>query len=195
MTGGRLHTLWLAEPLLYDGSQLTSRFAYMRFGLLGDSLVAWQGPCDIPFVHMVDGEDVRAQSPIRGSQMLHFIFEKFQTDLPEAVALQRLFAGLSADLLRQLSPRARDLRREGDDLYLDVEGVARKLSISIATVSPVSALFHFAVNISNSGTPVPTLSLQDLGVEPRPFAEELMRRFALETTGIWEACCKVRSVE
>ncbi|MGZ3782751.1 MAG: DUF366 family protein, partial [Pseudobdellovibrionaceae bacterium] len=46
--------------------------------------------------------------------------------------------------------------------------------ISIATKSPVSVMVHFAMNITNKGTPVKTLSLQDLKLEPKNVAEDLI---------------------
>jgi hypothetical protein len=55
-------------------------------------------------------------------------------------------------------------------------------------------LIHFAVNVINLGTPVPTLSLQDLGVAPEAFARELMGRLAKESDSITEATQKVRPV-
>ena len=61
----------------YDGSQLRSLFGYLDHGILGDSIICWQGPCAIPFDKMVDGEDLLEKSKIEGSMMLHFIIEKF----------------------------------------------------------------------------------------------------------------------
>lgn len=171
----------------YDGSQLVSLRNYLKFGMLGDSILAWIGACDVSVEHMVDGEDLLAKAEIRGSKMLHFIIEKFDCDLLGAVALQRLFASVVKD---EIAVTGTVLRRAGDDLYLD----DRKLSISIATVSPANALIHFAVNISNAGTPVKTLSLEDLKIEPKAFALRVMEKFSLEISAIIEATQKVRWV-
>lgn len=158
---------------------------------MGDSVVAWIGGCDIPFAHMVDGEDLLAQSPIAGERMLHFIIEKFHQPLFAGVALQRLFAALNLEWIRTQVSGDLELRREGDDLYLG-DG---KLSISIATVSPVSTLVHFAINCNNRGTPVKTACLEDLGIEPRFYAEQVMDLLAREIAGIEEATVKVRWVK
>jgi hypothetical protein len=107
------------------------------------------------------------------------------------VALQRLLASLCLDLVRERADRdfaRRELFRDGDDVYCGV----RKLSISIATATPVSSLIHFAVNAVNSGTPVPTCCLGDFGIDERAFALELMARFAREVVTIEEATRKVR---
>lgn len=172
----------------YDGRQLVSLRNYLKHKILGDSIVAWVGPCNIPFEHMVDGEDVVAGAVIRGDRMLHFIVEKFDCRLFAAVTLQRLLASIVKDVLSMVSNVK--FRREGDDLYVGES----KLSISIATQSPVSSLIHFAVNVTNAGTPVKTIALEDLQVDPRKLAEEVMRIFCLEVDSIQEATTKVRWV-
>lgn len=177
----------------YDGSQLRSLFNYLQHGVLGDSIVAWIGPCQIPFEHMVDGEDLRAQAKIEGSEMVHFIVELFETQLFAGVCAQRLMASVVMEHLREGSPvreLALSLRRDGDDIYAG----EKKLSISIATASPVSSLIHFAVNASNRGTPVPTLSLEDLKIEPRAFAEDVAAAVCKELSTSRDATRKVRSV-
>ncbi len=192
-----MKTQFIEKTFKYDGSQLKSLFAYLNFGVEGDSIVAWQGACDIPFDKMLDGEDLRANSAIRGANMLHFIVEIFGISLAHAVASQRLLASLAGDLLRESSPvfsqSERALRRDGDDLYfIDANREERKLSISIATVSPVSALIHFAVNVDNRDTPVRTASLNDFDVSVGPFAKHLLERFACEMESIERAARKVR---
>ncbi|OFZ14888.1 MAG: hypothetical protein A2Z20_04685 [Bdellovibrionales bacterium RBG_16_40_8] len=68
------------------------------------------------------------------------------------------------------------------------------MSISVATKSLTSTLIHFAINVVNDDTPVPTLSLTDLQVEPITFSKELMIKFASEVISITEATQKVRGV-
>lgn len=173
----------------YDGSQLVSLRNYLKHGLLGDSVIAWIGPCDVHLDHMVDGEDLVAHSRICGSSMLHFVIETFDTSLMAAVGLQRL---LTCIVREQIGAAGTGLRRTGDDLYLG----ERKLSISIATQSPLSSLIHFAVNVSNVGTPVETVSLPELGVtDPRAFAVSVMDAFGAEVESIRVATHKVRWVK
>ncbi len=180
-----MQTRFLEEQFNYDGTQLRSLFAYMNYGILGDSIVSWLGPCNISFDHMLDGEDIRSQSEIRGDLMLHFIVEKFEASLLAAVALQRLLTAMAADLVRESDNQ---IRREGDDLFVG----DKKLSISIATTSPTSTLVHFAVNVKNTGTPVPTISLEELGLNPVNFSKRLIEKFAAEVTSIEQAVRKVR---
>ncbi|HEX4922703.1 MAG TPA: DUF366 family protein [Bdellovibrionales bacterium] len=182
---------WFEKSFAYDGSQLRSLFGYMQAGVLGDSIVAWRGACDVGFDKMVDGEDLRAKEKICGSDMVHFIVEKFQPHLSFSVALQRLLATIVKDVVEESAPNARDkLLRIGDDIYLD-GSPRKKLSISIATVSPVSALVHFAVNVSNTGTPVPTCCLEDLKIAPEAFARNVMTRYSAEIDSLDQASQKV----
>ncbi|WP_373997607.1 DUF366 family protein [Bdellovibrio bacteriovorus] len=187
-----MKTLFIEKKFPYDGTQLHSLFAYLDHKVLGPSIVSWQGACSISFDHMVDGEDLLEQAEIKGDEMLHFIIEVFDRDLFSGVALQRLFASIARDYLQAASSAlaGKSLVRDGDDIYLD----DRKLSISIATKSPVSVMVHFAMNITNDGTPVKTLSLQDLKLDPRKVSEDLMAKFKKEYDSIVVATQKVRPV-
>jgi len=182
-----MKTLFVTRTLTYTGDQLCALWAYMNFNIQGDSIVAFCGPCEIPFGKMIDATDVKEQARIASRQMLHFIEERFDLDLEKAVLRQRLLASIVRDVLMEWRPKAK-IRRKGDDLY---EG-ARKLSISIATLSPVSALIHFGINIVSSGTPVPAKGLADYGIAPRRFAQEVMRRYAEEMESVRAAATKVR---
>lgn len=183
-----MKTQFIDESFKYDGTQLRPLFAYLQYQILGNSVVSWIGPCDIPIEHMVDGEDLLAGAEIRGQEMLHFIFEIFDRELVTGVFLQRLFASLVRDQIE--AKTGKSLRRSGDDLYWD----DRKLSISIATKSTNSVMVHFAMNVVNDGTPVATCSLQDLKLEPKAFALDLLSLVSEEYENILEASYKVRSV-
>jgi hypothetical protein len=179
---------------LYDGQQLRSLWNYLEQGILGDSVTAWVGPCKVDIDHMVDGEDLLSEQKIEGDKMVHFIIEKFDISLLAAVSLQRLFASIAMDWLKAWAPKkdlALKLTRRGDDIYLDG---SKKLSISIATQSPVSSLIHFAVNVVNEGTPVPTSCLGDFGVDSEKFATHVMESFCQEVHSITEATQKVKWV-
>lgn len=175
--------------LTYDGAQLRSNWAYRNFGVTGDSIVAFRGPCEIPSDNIVDLEDLRAGSRIAGPDMVHFIIEHFDLDLEKAVLRQRLLSAIVRD---EISARSgKTIERQGDDLY---DG-DRKLSISIATLSPVSSMIHFAVNVVRAeGVGVPTGALEDFKIDPGEFATEVARLYADEMTGIDEDRSRVRGV-
>lgn len=189
-----MKTRFIDKKFAYDGSQLRSLFAYLTQGLLGTSAVAWIGPCSIPFAHMVDGEDLLAKAEIKGDEMLHFIVEIFDRDLFSAVALQRLFSSIAKDYLQNHGSGilvGKKLHRDGDDIFLE----DCKLSISIASQSPVSVMIHFALNISNEGTPVKTASLEDFKLDAEVVALDLLERLKLEYESILEATQKVRPLK
>lgn len=184
-----MKTKWIDEKIKYDGSQLKSLYAYLNYELAGDSILAWQGACDISFENMADGEDLLQKAQICGSDMLHFMIEIFHKPLFAAVALQRLTASLAHDLIQEMADKPSDqITRDGDDIYWNT----KKLSISIAAPSPVSCMIHFAVNLSNDGTPVPTCSLKDLNIQPKLFAHKLMEAIQKEYVSMEFATVKVR---
>lgn len=183
-----MKTLFIKNHFKYTGEQLQPLYAYLNYKILGDSIVSWVGSCDIPFEHMVDGEDLLDQSPIRGDLMLHFIIEMFDQSLYAGVTTQRLFASLAKDLIEELNKNIR-INRKGDDLFLN-EG---KLSISIATRFTQSAMIHFAINVTNEGTPVKTASFADLGISPEVFSLEMMKRFSFEVEDMKMATYKVKT--
>ncbi|WP_027718339.1 DUF366 family protein [Desulfovirgula thermocuniculi] len=186
-----MHVYFHPQIIAYDGSQLSSLWAYRTFGLLGESIVSFRGPCRVDFAHMVDVEDLKNRSPIYGSDMLHFVVEHFDHDLEKAVLRQRLLVAVARDILEEKA--GVKLLRRGDDLFFQ----ERKLSISIATASPVSTMMHFALNISPEGTPVPAAGLIEMGFSPQDIpglAEGIGQAYALEIQGVLMARCKVRGV-
>lgn len=185
---------FLSKKMKYDGTQLKPLFAYENLGILGHSIVSWIGACDVSFDHMVDLEDKIENSKICGDEMLHFIIEIFNDSLLSAVSLQRLFASMiQTEILKRNSKlNIQNFTREGDDIYFLKKNKKFKLSISIASKSVVSVQIHFALNVVNSGTPVPTSCLTELNVEPRELAQKIMKSFCDEFESILQATQKVR---
>lgn len=181
------------REIAYDGRQLAPHWIYRQFDLMGDAAVAFVGPCDVDLSEMVDIEDVKAQAPISSPRMLHVIAEFFSSELHTTVYRQRLLIVAAKELLERMTDRP--VTRRGDDLYLPrADGSPGKLSVSIATASATSTLIHTGLNVETEGTPVPTVGLAELGVDPLPFGAKLLRRYAEEVEDIWLARCKVRAV-
>lgn len=179
----------LGERVPYDGRQLRPHFLHERFGVVGDAAVAFRGPCDVRGTALVDLEDRRAGARICSPDMLHVMLEVFGADLVRTVILQRLLVCLAAEVLRGLlgPAAAPGLFRRGDDLYAE----GGKLSVSVATVSPVSGLIHLGLNIDGSGAPVRTADLAGLGVAPDAVAQGLLELLATEMDQMVLAMCKV----
>ncbi|ODV49112.1 MULTISPECIES: DUF366 family protein [Methanohalophilus] len=127
----------------YDGSQISSLWAYQMFGIQADSVVAFRGQCDVQIAHMIDLEDKRENESIVSADMLHFIIEHFDsTDLKLIYTRQRLFTALVAETLFSMGIMT---KREGDDLFVN----GKKLTVSIASTSAVSQKIHFGINVSH----------------------------------------------
>jgi len=179
---------WHEQPVTYDGTQLSSLYAYKNYSIQGDSVIGFRGNCHVRVEEMVDLADVKEAAYIYSTDMVHFIIEIFVLDLEKAIYKQRLFVTIVKETIEEYVPAP--IIRNGDDLYID----DKKLSVSIATLSPVSSMIHFGINVSSLNTPVPTLGLEDLGINPSEFANAIMKRFVDELDSIYMAKCKVRGV-
>lgn len=184
-----MHQRWLPQSMHYDGAQLRSHWIFDQTGLVGDAIVAFIGGARVEATHMVDLEDRRQQAWIFSEQMLHFIVEHFHYDLTRTILLQHLLVASAADAVRTFVPGS-SVRRSGNDLF---DGDA-KLSVSIATASPVSTLIHCGINILSTNTPVTTKGLADYRIDPHTFAVQLMQTYTDEVTHIHHARAKVRAV-
>lgn len=183
---------FINETIPYDGTQLSSLWAFRNFGLQGDSVVAFRGPCGVNLTEMVDLEDIRKNAPIYSTDMLHFIVEHFEMDLEKTIFRQRLFIAIIKDVIEEFTGTG--LKRDGDDLFCD----ENKLSVSIATLSPVSTMIHTGLNISSKDVPVAAIGLVDLGIEENQVKQlggAICGLYARECRQIKMARCKVRGVK
>ncbi|ABO50281.1 protein of unknown function DUF366 [Desulforamulus reducens MI-1] len=181
----------LKEPLTYNGTQLSSLFAFRNFGVQGDSILCFRGGCQVALTEMVDLADVRENAPIFSEDMLHFIIEHFDQHLESTVIRQRLFIAIIKEILEDKTGVR--FSRKGDDLYRE----NLKLSVSIATASPVSTMIHTGLNISSINTPVPAIGLVDLGLSAEnclSLGALIAQKYSDEIKSIRMARCKVKGV-
>ncbi|MFZ5899218.1 MAG: DUF366 family protein [Bacillota bacterium] len=186
-----INTLVVSREINYDGSQLSSLWALRNFNVQGDSIVAFIGACHVDLRSLVDVRDYLDNAPIYSPRMLHFIVEHFTNDLDRTVLCQRLFIAIIKDIVGARG--AAGLERRGDDLYVQ----DRKLSVSIATVTPVSTMIHTGLNIYTKGAPVPAIGLPELGwpdSDAAILAEQVCAAYAQEIASVRMARCKVRGV-
>jgi hypothetical protein len=85
---------------------------------------------------------------------------------------------------------SKQLVRKGDDIYWQGD---KKFNISIATCSSNSSLIHYAVNITNKGTPVKTCCLDDFSIETEDFILSLSKKIKNEWDSIIKASCKIKT--
>ena len=181
----------------YDGSQLSPLWAYTNFDVQGDSIISFRGPCNVSEEFMVDMEDRRKHAAISSPDMLHFIIEKFSVGINEIVLVERLLATVITELLRDIIDEEADVEREYDNIYAAAPGQKEraKLNVSVATVSPISGLVHFGLNITGEGTPVEAVGLEELGVgDINKFAVDVARLLIDEVKNVGIDASKVRPV-
>lgn len=181
----------------YDGSQLRPLWALTQHDIHGDSVVFFRGPCNVKEEYMVDLADKKAGVSIYSPDMLHFIVEYFGLSMKEIVLVQRLLVTSFTETLVEFISDDAAVEREFDNIYGYPPGEERrgKLSVSVATVSPVSGLIHLGLNVRTEGTPVVTAGLEELGVEQIDgFALEAVKRFIEEIKKLDEDASKVRPV-
>lgn len=183
-----IKTKFTEKEITYDGTQLRPHFIYENFDICGDAVVAFTGKSDVKLENMVDLADVKQSQPIYSEKMLHFIGEFFESNLGKNVYRQRLFMAVIKDIIS--AHKHIKIERRGDDLYIK----DKKMTVSIATVSPVSSLIHIGVNISSRNTPVKTIGLHDLKLNPKKIAEKILKAFEEESKGLYVAKCKVKPV-
>jgi hypothetical protein len=184
------------KMMAYDGSQLCSHWAYMEHDVQGNSVVAFRGPCRVGEKDLVDVEDRKKHQEIYSEDMTHFIIELFDSDLDRTMVIQRLFMCIIKEVIEELMPQI-IVDRRGDDLYLEVEGEGeedRKLSVSVATASPVSTLIHAGVNVVSRNTPVPTLGLEDMDISVDDFILKVLQNFINEMKDIDQTRSKISGV-
>ena len=177
------------RQIQYTGDQLRSLWIHETFGIAGDAIAAFAGPCNVPTEALVDTEDRRAGETIKAALMLHFIIEHFADTLPCAVLRQRLLIAIIKDLLQETG-KMPEITRKGDDIFCG----DKKLTVSIATISPVSTLIHAGVNIDAGGAPVAACGLQDFGIDHFRLAEVTADAYVEEISSADFARTKVRSV-
>ncbi|MBD3178423.1 MAG: DUF366 family protein [Candidatus Latescibacteria bacterium] len=182
-----LGTRWLENEMEYTGVQLRGHFVREMGGIATDGVVAFAGMCRVSTSELVDLEDAEEGSVIRAEKMLHFIGEHFDCPLREANFRLRLFTSIMMEILRE-GGVVPGLARSGDDLYVG----DRKMSVGVATMTPVSAVFHFGVNIDPAGAPVPAAGLNEFDIDPESIASKVLQWYRLECEAIEIAVRKVR---
>jgi len=186
-----MRSRFIKEEIGFTGEQVHSLFAYDRYGIAGDSIITFVGPCDISVKELVDLEDAKAGKRIHVPMMLHFIAEHFEVDLEKAILRQYLLVDFIKDLLNEKLGKLAVKRNEGDLFVNDA-----KIGISTATTSPVSSLIHagiYIVKADDAGSK--SKGLTDFNLDPTAIASEVTERYTKEIDKMNLARCKTRWVE
>lgn len=186
-----MNTKFIEKEIKYTGAELAPHWIYKNFELLGDSIVAFIGECEVKLTEMVDIEDVIKNEPIYSKKMLNIIVENFNISLTEGVCRQRLLIAIIKEAIEKLLPDV-NVTRDGDDLFV----FGKKLTVSIATKSHTSVLIHTGINIDPEGAPIDASGLEtDLKIKNiEEFAKNVIQSYSDEISSIINATCKVRGV-
>ena len=196
---GQVQFRILENAITYTGSELRPHWGLEQTKVYGSLLTCFTGPCRVPTEHLVDMEDRLASDHIGAANMLHIIGEFYGTTLEAGVLYQRLLIEWAERLLREEGlTTGTKIWRSGDDLFVQVgDRPKQKMSVSIATVSPVSVLVHLGLNIDSTGAPVSAIGFKDFGWDASQvlaFAKKLLSHYIEELEDIRVAQCKVRPV-
>lgn len=186
------------KTIEYDGSQLSPLWGYQYADLVGDSIISFRGPCNLGPEDMVDLEDKKKGSVVSSPDMLHFILEYFNNNLEQVLMLRRLLVTVLLETLRDSGIYDEvDLERDHNNIYayLSDDDERYKLTISEATVNPVSGLVHLGINLNGEGAPVRAAGLEEIGIEDVDrLAIEVLRRFVEEVQSLKNDAAKIRPI-
>jgi hypothetical protein len=177
-------------PMLYDGSQINPLWAYEYLDVRGDSIIIFRGAMAVSDIK--DVEDEKNNKAIEGSDLIHFIVERFDSpaSIRQAYYLQRMLIVCIQDVLRNCDVSS---ERDGDDLFVG----GKKLTVSIATAGISSEKIHCGINLTGIGTPpeANATGLHELEIDPaqwKDIGKTIAERFVLEIEDIESDICKTR---
>ena len=177
-------------PILYDGSQINPLWAYEYLDVRGDSIILFRGAMAVSDIK--DVEDEKNNKVIEGSDLIHFIVERFASPagIRQAYYLQRMLIVCIQDVLRNCGVSS---GRNGDDIFVD----GKKLTVSIATAGISSEKIHCGINLTGIGTPpeANATGLHELEIDPDRWTDigkAIAERFIFEIEDIESDICKTR---
>ncbi len=185
-----MKSLIIREPIEFDASAMRPHWAQEKFDILGDSIVAFHGKCNIPEQDFMDLRKRKKGPCLCAEDMLHFVAEQFQPYLEMAVLRQYLLVLIAGEKLEHRVDPSLEIIRWHDDLFLD----NRKLTVTAVAKTPVSTKIHLGINIDPTGTTQPAVGLAELGIDPFDLAEAIVDQYKLEMQEIREKVWSIREV-
>ncbi|OGC79071.1 MAG: hypothetical protein A2145_06510 [candidate division Zixibacteria bacterium RBG_16_40_9] len=185
----RLNHLFIPDQIFFNGEQLKEHWAAENYDVVGDSIVAFIGPCQVSPDFLFDIRHRKKKTPIKSELMLHFIAEHFDTDYEKAVLRQKLLIHILKDKLNHRLG-GDTLQRWGDDLF---DGDA-KVTITAVVKTKVSTKIHVGVNISSKNTPVKTKGLQDYNLDAQEVSQVVMNQYRLDILKIAEKIVSTKAL-
>ena len=173
----------------FTGEQMEAHWAAKNFDLIGDCIIAFQGPCQVLEKYFINIKHIRKKSIVESEAMLHFVIEHFDSDLEKAFLRQKLFLSILKDKLNHRL-KGDVLQRWGDNIY---DGDA-KLTIAAVTKTSVSTKLHIGINVKGQNAPVKTKGLANYNVDPVELAQVVMNQYKLDIRRIEERKTQTRAL-
>ncbi|MBN2543050.1 DUF366 family protein [bacterium] len=169
--------------------EIKPHWALEKFGLVGDSIVAFSGPCNIKPEYFVDIVAAKRGKEIFSKNMLHIVVEHFDTDIEKAILKQMLLISIIQEKLENRITE-RTILRWGDDLFDE----NCKLTTSAVIKTLISTKIYVGINISSEGTPIKTRGLEDYGIDPFELIEAVINQYRVEIKQLTEKSCRIKAI-
>jgi len=184
-----MRSLYIKEKIKFTGKELLPFWAYIEYDILGDSIIAFIGPCELEGKYIIGIDHWKKKTKIKSELMLHFVVEHFDLDLEKAILRQKILVNILKDKLNHRL-KGDVFQRWGDDLYDE----DYKLTISTASRTDVSTKIHLGVNITAKNAPVKTKGLTDFGIDPDDIAQVVINQYRLDMRRTQERLVKTRKI-
>lgn len=189
---------------LYNGSHLSSRFAYDHFKdrvLRSGNIIAFRAPMEVEAEFMVDKEDLINNDYIYSDDAINFCIEIPDIDLFGGVCFQRLFNSLVANILASKYVDC-NLEVDGDDIkvadeYKTRDGIIMppgtgKASVSIAKWCNNAVLIHTGINVrAGKRAPAYAYGTNMTDEQCEQFMQDVIEMFYGTIQDVFVATCKV----
>lgn len=172
----RLKEHWATEQLEFDGHDFSPGWVQRRFGLKGESIIAFVGPfCPDPAAVCFPQGSER----LRGKRMLHLVVEHQHGDVEKARLEQQLLLNILKDKLNHRL-KGDIIQRWRQDLCQD----AAHITASTIQMTSSLAIIYVGVNIERSQPQSMLWGLADGGVDAHELAQVVMDQYVFETEGL-----------
>ncbi len=189
------------KQIIYDGSQISSRYASQHYDVIGNSILIFRGGMKLSPTEMIDIKDIQRESHlneilISSDDSLHLIIEEFDIQPPNLEIEYYRLRLLTQVAIELLGLKGINTIRRGTDIFVS----EKKLNVGIASVGISSSKIHFGINIGNTGFPshVDATGLLELGINEEEIEElaiNLANTYIEEIKKIKEDIAKTKALE
>ncbi len=171
------------EIAMHGQEEMKAHWAYKKFDLVGDSIVAFVGPMKVQHENMIDIRywGGKKKGEIFSEKMLHFIVEHFDPDTEKAILKQYMLLTILEEKLENRLDKHIIIRWK-DDLFDE----DKKLTVSAVTNTLVSTKIHLGINVSEKNLPTKTRSLEYYNIDPFDLAEPVIDQYRVQHKEIKE---------